>query len=46
MEIDNEEPLSFCVIIDIDFVVFGGERNEESTFYNLVVNTWRLRKCK
>jgi len=26
MEIDNEEPLSFCGIIGIDFVVFGGEK--------------------
>ena len=23
-----------------------GERNEESNFYNFVVNTWRVRKCK
>ena len=39
MEIDNEEPLSFCVIIDIDFVVFWGREMKERyyEFLNMAV---------
>ena len=39
MEIDNEDPLSFCVIIDIDFVVFWGREMKERyyEFLNMAV---------
>jgi len=37
MEIDNEEPLSFCVIIDIDFVVFWGREMKKVLFIILLL---------